>query len=777
MHGCCNIRQVRERTLGLIKMNEALSEFEVRFRTLVEQVKDYAIFMTDAHGRPTSWNEGVRRVLGFEEAEFIGQDISPLIFTPEDLERRVPQREMEEAATKGTASDDRWMMRKNGTRFWASGITTGLRDADMQLLGFTKVMRDQTERKQAEEALRESEKRLRTAFEIETVGVIFFDVAGQITNANDAFLRMSGFSRDDLQAGRLRWDELTPPEWMPASERAIAELKSTGRTTPYEKEYYRKDGSRWWALFAAKAVREDEGVEFILDITERKQAEKALRETEERLRTLVQNVRDYAIFMIDPDGFITDWTEGAERVKGYTAEEAIGRHVSIFYTPEDVVAGEVEREIGQAAEEGRAEREYWRVRKGGQRFWANEIATAIRDAAGKLVGFTKISRDLSERKQAEEKLKEADRRKDEFLATLAHELRNPLAPLRNALEILRVKEADREGVSRVRETMEQQVTHLARLVDDLLEVSRITRGKIELRRERVELKEIVQSAVEMSRPLIDASRNELSIKLPHRPVYVEADSVRLIQIIANLVNNAVKYTERAGHIELTVAHEGADAVLRVRDNGIGIQPDLLPKIFDLFAQVDASSTRAQGGLGIGLTLVKHLVELHGGSVEAHSEGLGQGSEFIVRLPIAADDQSVTETQPKTPDVPLSTCRILVVDDNSAAADTLAELLRLYGNEVQVVHDGQAALQVFEEWRPDVMVLDIGMPGMDGYEVARRVRRQAAPDEVMLIAATGWGQEKDRELAREAGFNHHLLKPLDLHKLQGMLRLVRPPGAS
>jgi CheY-like chemotaxis protein len=317
--------------------------------------------------------------------------------------------------------------------------------------------------------------------------------------------------------------------------------------------------------------------------------------------------------------------------------------------------------------------------------------------------------------------------------------------------------------------MGYQVSHLARLVDDLLDVSRITRGTIELRKERVDFKDIMQKAVETSRPLIDAVGHELSVTVPHRALYIEGDSVRLTQVIANLLNNAVKYTKGSGCIKLSAACEDTEVVVRVRDNGIGIVPQMLPRIFDLFAQADRSSTRAHNGLGLGLTLVKQLVELHGGHVEAKSQGLGHGSEFVVCLPLAEGDASVAHgSQPTAIDSPAPPHRILVVDDNSAAADTLAELLEAYGNNVQVAHDGQAALKAFEAYQPDVMLLDIGMPGMDGYEVARHVRQKSQADGVTLIAVTGWGQETDFQRSREVGIDHHLTKPLDLAKLRALL---------
>jgi len=362
----------------------------------------------------------------------------------------------------------------------------------------------------------------------------------------------------------------------------------------------------------------------------------------------------------------------------------------------------------------------------------------------------------------------AHRRKDEFLATLAHELRNPLAPIRNALEILKLSRVDVETTRQMAEIMGRQVDHLVRLVDDLLDVSRVMGGKIELRREQVELSSVISSAVETAQPLIDEQRHVLDISLPSEPLFVDADPVRLTQVVANLLVNAAKYTERAGHIWVVGERRDGEIVLRIRDTGIGIASDILPRIFELFVQADQSATRSQGGLGIGLTLVKNLVEMHHGSVTATSEGLGRGSEFVIRLPIAMRrDTSLSKIdQPSWPKLPSH--RLLVVDDNKAAAITLAMLLRLKGHDVRVAHDGPAALEVAAEYRPEMVFLDIGMPRMDGYEVARCMRTIPGLEKTEFVAVTGWGQLEDRRRSAEAGFNHHLVKPADLKDVEILL---------
>jgi signal transduction histidine kinase/CheY-like chemotaxis protein len=377
-----------------------------------------------------------------------------------------------------------------------------------------------------------------------------------------------------------------------------------------------------------------------------------------------------------------------------------------------------------------------------------------------------------ENTQLYQALREADRRKDEFLATLAHELRNPLAPVRNALQILKMPRVDVETAGRTRDMMERQVQHLVRLVDDLLDVSRVMRGKIDLRRERVELATVVARAIETVQPLVDAQRHELSVRMSSDSLLLDADPVRLAQVVGNLLTNAAKYTEPGGRIRLTAERDGDMASLRVRDNGIGIAPHMLPRIFELFVQVDHAATRSQGGLGIGLTLVKNLVEMHNGIVQARSEGVGHGSEFVVKLPLvgpafrqddAPENGRQAEQQP-----PPSGRRLLVVDDNQDAADSLAVLLRLQGHEVRVAYSGMAALEMTKTYSPDVVFLDIGMPGMDGYEVARRLRQQPGLGNVVLAALTGWGQQEDRRRTAEAGFDHHLVKPPEPEALERLL---------
>jgi PAS domain S-box-containing protein len=503
-------------------------------------------------------------------------------------------------------------------------------------------------------------------------------------------------------------------------------------------------------------------------MTEEKRPPTAPRDAEEQYRLLMENVKDYAIFLMDPKGHIVTWNNAAKRILGYEEEEILGEPFSMLFTSLDTDNRQPEHELSTALTTGRAEDERWHVRKDGSQFWASGVVTPLWDEGGKLRGFAKIMRDITDRKLREVELAEENRRKDEFLATLAHELRNPLAPILNGLRFLQQNQTMAPAQQQVVGMIDRQVRQIVRLVDDLLDVSRITRGKVVLHKERVPLNAALAHAVETARPLIDSRKHELTVSLPSEGVWLETDPARLEQVVANLLNNAAKYTEPGGRIWLTAEREGSEAVIRVRDNGIGILSEMLPRVFDLFTQADRSLDRAQGGLGIGLTLVKRLVELHGGRVEAQSEGPGKGSEFVVRLPVVPEVGGLKPEAIRKIEQKGRPLRLLVVDDNVDTSESLSMLLKLYGHEVEVAHTGPTGLQAFELHKPDVVLLDIGLPGIDGCEVARRIRERAGSSKPLLIATTGYGQESDRQQTKEAGFDHHLVKPVDPNKLQDLL---------
>lgn len=400
------------------------------------------------------------------------------------------------------------------------------------------------------------------------------------------------------------------------------------------------------------------------------------------------------------------------------------------------------------------------------------LVSTVRSALRARLRQYQIREHLAEQERVRRQLREADRRKDEFLAMLAHELRNPLAPVLNAAQILLAKPDRRDVTARQANIIQRQALHLARMLDDLLDVSRITHGKIELRRQRLDLRFAVEQVIESCRSRIEQLNQELTVEVPQEPIWLDADLTRLHQIIGNLVTNANKYTEPGGRLMVRVDTEGGFGRVVVRDTGIGIEPEFLPSIFDLFTQNDRSLVRSEGGLGIGLTMVERLVELHGGTVTAHSDGPHQGSEFVVRLPLAPNPDAIPPLLLRgTASAAPGPRRILVVDDNRDAAETLGELLRLWGHSVTVVHDGPSAIKQAADEVPEVVVLDISMPGMDGYEVARCLRAESRLSGMRLIALTGYGQEEDRRHSRAAGFDAHLVKPVEPEQLR---RLLAPP---
>ena len=483
------------------------------------------------------------------------------------------------------------------------------------------------------------------------------------------------------------------------------------------------------------------------------------------------------------NGLLLCWNTGAERVFGYSSNEIIGQHFSRFFPPDDIVTGRPEHELKTALADGRAVCNCWQTRKDGTRFWCQSVVTPLLNENKQVRSFAIVTHDLteSEATQAQRKradgLAEANRSKEEFMALLSHELRSPLSPIMNALHILRQMKTNDPIIEQAGDIIDRQVGVMVRLVDDLLDISRITKGKLRLAKEQVDLRLAVHRAAETVRPFMDARKHDFSVSLPTKPVWVDADPVRLEQVVVNLLNNAAKYTDPGGLIRVDVKGDGAEAMIRVRDNGVGIAPDVLPHIFELFTQVDGSLGRSYGGLGIGLALASNLVQLHEGRLRASSAGQGKGCEFTITLPLLltpAVTESKTAVEPgQSPGRPL---RILVVEDNVDSADTLSLLLRLYGHDVQLARSGPTALEMAATSPPDVVLLDIGLPGMDGYQVAKRLRQQPEFKDVTLCALTGYTpSEADRQRQQETGFDHYYVKPLNLKNLLELFRKIGTPA--
>ena len=518
------------------------------------------------------------------------------------------------------------------------------------------------------------------------------------------------------------------------------------------------------------------------DFATRERAATALQEQREWFRTTLSSIGD-AVIATDDQGRVSFMNDIAQQLTGWKEADAIGSLLpEVFCIVDEQTRESPENPVARVLDTGQIvglANHTVLVAKDGTEHPIDDSVAPIRDRSGQLRGVVLVFRDISERRQAELAVKAADRRKDEFLAMLAHELRNPIAPIRNAVKILqRLCPPEQQQLTRMHDILERQVEHLTSLVDDLMDVSRITRGKIVLNKQPTDLREVVAHAVETVRPLIDARKHALNLELAHEPIWVDGDEMRLVQVVTNLLNNAAKYTDEGGHIAVRLEAFGTEAALRVRDNGIGIAAELLPDVFDLFTQAQRSADRSQGGLGIGLTLVKRLVQMHHGRVEAFSAGLATGSEFIVHLPLSAQPQitaaleNAFEDNVKDAPAPVSSLRILVVDDNTDAAESLALLLQLAGHEVQVALDGLAALEIASVFRPQVVVLDIGLPGTSGNEVARAMRARPATHRSVLIALTGYSQGEDKIRSQQAGFDHYLVKPPKLDALLDLISSTR-----
>jgi PAS domain S-box-containing protein len=604
--------------------------------------------------------------------------------------------------------------------------------------------------------------------------LVVLDADLRVQTANRAFYVMFGVSREQTQSAPLQ--DLGNDDWRASRLWAALQATASGddafQTLEIERDF--PAIGRRTVLADARRLSRDGAATILLafqDITERKLAEEAVRASEERLRTLVTASSD-VVYRMSPD-----WTEmrhldGREFIAD--TDQPSGAWLDKYILPDD--QPHMTAAIAEAIRTKSVFELEHRVRRvDGSLGWTLSRAVPILDANGEIVEWFGAASDATRRKEAEEalrrsqtELREADRSKDEFLAMLAHELRNPLAPLRNMLEVMKRATGDGDLVRQARDTMERQLGQMVRLVDDLLDVSRITRNRLELRKERVELAPVIYDVVEMCRPLVLCVGHEIAVSVPPEPIHLHADPVRLTQIFGNLINNSCKYTAPGGRIWLTTERQGNDVVVKVKDTGVGIPSDKLNGIFEMFAQVDRSLERSQGGLGIGLTLAKRLAEMHDGSLTAHSEGPGRGSEFVVRLPVLSEESKADPPPAPAAERHTMARRILVVDDNRDSATSLAMLLQMTGNDTQTAYDGLGAVEQAEAYRPDVILLDIGLPEMNGYDACREIRRQPWGKEVVVIALTGWGQDEDRRKSKDAGFNAHLVKPVDYAALLKLL---------
>ena len=629
-------------------------------------------------------------------------------------------------------------------------------------------------------ALQVSQAQLKLGVEVAGLGVSRIDYETGMVVLDPIAAALFGLAADVLLPRSAIHATFHPDDKDEVVRRMDQSLDPTGEGAfGMEHRVVHPDGSVHWlsvrnqVMFAETAGirRPVSSVLAAMDITDRKLGEEQLRASEQFNRMLMDSTAD-CVKVLDMNGRLLHMnTPGLCAMEIDDFESVCGLGWEVLW-PADA-RQDTERSVAKAVSgEVSSFQALCTTHKGTPKWWDVTVSPVLDANNGRIVRLLAVSRDITERKQADEKLRrfaadlsEGDRRKDEFLATLGHELRNPLTPIRYALQLIKLANGQQATIDRARSIMERQVTQMVRLVDDLMDVSRISTGKLELRKERVDLATVLTSAVESSRPLIERMGHELTVTLPKQPVIVDVDVVRLAQVFLNLLNNAAKYSDRGGHIRLNVDFHGSDVVTTVTDTGVGIAADQLPQIFEMFKQIGGSLERSQGGMGIGLTLVKRLVDMHGGSVEAKSEGLGMGCEFVVRLPVvieASEPQSSdVDDEPTAAESLLS---ILIVDDNRDIADSLSELLKMMGHDTRTAYDGQQGVDMAGEYRPDVILLDIGLPKLNGYEACRLIRQQPWGKGVAMIALTGWGQDKDRHRSEEAGFDHHLVKPVDPRSL-------------
>ncbi len=665
--------------------------------------------------------------------------------------------------------------RPDKSRITVLAHASPVRNACGEITGAISVLVDISDRKRADDAQR----LLSAIIESSDDAIYSRSVEGTILSWNTGAERLYGYQAEEIIGSPIQ--RLVPPDQMAEEEATMAQIIRGQRVQNYETKRVTRSGKAIEVSISTSPILDSAGrvigiSKVARDVSAQKRAAAELRRAEERFTRFTRHLPGLA-WIKDLQGRYLFINDAAERAFQKPRAEICGR------TDHEIFPRETADQFAQndkLARDNPAGVETVETLLHSDGVLHHSLVTKFpipgADGQPTLIGGMAI--DITARMQAEEALRDADRRKDEFLAMLAHELRNPLAPLSNSLQILRLTDDLSPAVESMRDIMQRQVDHLVRLVDDLLEVSRITRGKVELRKEPAELAAIVASAVETSRPLIEAAGHQLAVSICPEPLTVDADPVRLGQVISNLLNNAAKYTEDGGQIWLTARPEQGHAVISVRDTGVGIPSEMRPKIFDMFAQLDGSIRRAQGGLGIGLTLAKTLVEMHGGTIEAKSDGPGRGSEFTVRLPLVAAAPGPTHprTQRRESSEKFPRHQILVVDDAPAAAQMLAKLLEKLGQDVRTAHSAADALQLVTHALPEVVISDLGMPHVDGLELARRLRAIPALKNATLVALTGYGQDRDKQRTREAGFDLHLVKPVSLETLRKLLQSLPAPAA-
>jgi len=735
-----------------------------RLRTTLQSIGD-GVIVTDAASRIVSLNAVAERLTGWSSHAASGRPLDDIFrIVHEDTRQPVDnpaRRALHDGVIVGLANHT-ILIARDGTEWPIDDSAAPVRAADGTVAGSVLVFRDVSDRRRTEQTLRASEEELNDFFENASVGLHWIDADGRILRANKTELAMLGYAASEYIGHPVTEFHADRP----VVDDMLDRLARGETLRNYPARLRCRDGSIRHVLVSSNARWERGRFAHsrcvVMDVTERRAAD----EIRGLLAAVVESSED-AVITKSLDGHILSWNAGARAMLGYAAEDVVGRSVNLII-PES--RRDEELEILERVKEARRVEpfETQRVARDGRIIDVSLSVSPIRGEHGGIIGASSIARDIGQRKALEQSLRDSDRRKDEFLAVLAHELRNPLAPIRSGVAALRLALPEDATLRHVGGIIERQVRLMSRLLDDLLDVSRITHNKLELRMEPLTLQAVIESALETSRPLVTAAGQTVAVTAPPAPVPIVADPMRLAQVFANLISNASKYSHAGATIRIGVALHARDVAVSVSDDGIGIASEALPTIFDVFSQASQARTRAQGGVGIGLSLVKGLVGLHGGRVSARSPGLDQGSTFEVRLPLAPAGARLAPL----PDAPVATAplgrRVVIADDNRDGADSLTMVVRAFGCEVRTAYDGTGAVHHVDAFRPHIVFLDLGMPGMDGLEAARRIRALPHGDALFLVALTGWGQERDRQLTSEAGFDAHVVKPADPDALRTLI---------
>ena len=759
---------------------KALDEQQEWLRVTLSSIGD-AVITTDIKGCVAFLNPVAQSLTGWTQEGAAGVPLESVFKIVNEETRQTVENPATRALREGMVvglGNHTLLIAKDGTERPVEDSAAPIRSASGEVAGVVLVFRDITERRHAEQLTQETVNYCECIIATLREPFIVLDNDLRIKTANRSFYETFQITPEETEH-QLIYD-LSNRQWdIPKLRQLLEEVLSEERPVhDFEVEHsFPSIGRRIILLnasrFESMACRPNLILLAIEDITERRRAEAALADSELRYRRLFETAQDAILILDESQGQIFDANPFIKEMLGYSHAEIVGKELWQIGMFRD--ADENKAAFRELQDKGYIRYENLPLKtKAGEQIEVEFVSNVYQVDHRKVIQCN--IRDITERSRLErqtheqaEALADLHQRKDEFLAMLSHELRNPLSAIFNALHILRLQGNENPIQQRALTTMERQVGQLAHLVDDLLEVSRVITGRIQLQFERLDLRGIAEHAIASVRPLIERGKRQLSVSLPAEPVWIQGDPTRLEQVIVNLLNNAAKYTDEGGQIWLSVqqANEEVEVVLRVRDTGVGIAPELLPRIFDLFTQAHRTLDRSQGGLGIGLSLVQKLVELHGGKVAAHSAGLGQGSEFVVRLPaLSSTGAPIAPVEKAQPAAQIS--RVLVVDDNIDAADMLVMMLQMFGHEVKAAYSGQGALETAVEYQQDFVLLDIGLPDMNGYEVARRLRKHPQTKDVKLIALTGYGQDSDRQSSQEAGFDPHLVKPVAPLKLQELL---------